>query len=71
MATYKCALHGLDKGWLGVSAKELTRLGQAMSEGAQDGFRLHSIQNVPVFGKFSGDQKGQALLIVWEKPDPA
>lgn len=47
-------------------AQEMDALSANISGVAQDGWRLHSLQPVPLFGGISGQAQGIALLAVFE-----
>lgn len=68
MAEYKSSLYAISNRWTQKGqGEEMAKLSSVMTAGATDGFSLHSVQNVPIFGGFGGKQVGQALLVKWEK----
>ena len=46
--------------------REMEALSANLSANAQEGWRLHSLQFVPVFGSFTQNQTGTILLAVYE-----
>jgi hypothetical protein len=49
-------------------AQEMEVLSANLTGYAQDGWHLHTVQPVPVFGGFSGQQQGIVLLAVRRQP---
>ena len=47
-------------------AREMEALSASVTSNAQEGWRLHSLQPVPVFGGISQKQTGVILLAVYE-----
>jgi hypothetical protein len=51
---YKCGTYGITNRWTGRGQQqEMAALAGYLSSEAQGGWRLHTIQNVPVFGRWS------------------
>jgi len=48
-------------------AQEMEALSANLTGYAQEGWSLHSIEPIPVFGGFSGQQQGLVLLAVFEQ----
>lgn len=47
--------------------QEMQALSIALTQGSADGWRLHSVQPIDVFGGFSQKQTGTVLLAVYER----
>jgi hypothetical protein len=45
----------------------MSQLSERITEYGQEGWRLHSVQPIPVFGGFSQKQQGLVLLAVYER----
>jgi hypothetical protein len=49
--------------------REMEALSATMTLYAQEGWRLHSLQPITVFGAFGGKATGTVLLAVYERDD--
>jgi hypothetical protein len=68
MPTYQAMLAGnvTDRWTKKGQQQEMAVLSQNLSRAAQEGWRLHSVQPVPVFGGISQKQTGTVLLAIFE-----
>jgi hypothetical protein len=68
MPTFRTVLAGnvTDKWTKKGREQEMAALSQVLTSQAVSGWRLHSVQPVPVFGGFSDKQTGTVLPAVFE-----
>ena len=68
MTTYRSVIVGnvSDRWTKHGQQQEMDDLSDALTAEAEDGWELHSIQPVPVFGGLSQKQTGVVLLAVFE-----
>ena len=68
MPRYKALIAGnVSERWTKKGREQqMATLSTTLSSEGDDGWRLHSVQPVPVFGGFSQKQTGLVLLAVYE-----